>query len=133
MLKSIGVNKRIINMPVTQSAIKAMKQNRKANERNKATKAEFRGKVKIAKKAIATDQENLGKLTSEAIQAIDKAAKKGVIHKNTAARRKSRLMKSINKEVGKLIDLTSIKLKPKAPAAKAKPATKKPAAKKATK
>jgi len=103
-------------MPVTKSAIKAMKQSRKANARNKAVKVEFKAKVKVVKKGIADGVKDLGKATSEAIQAIDKAAKNGVIHKNTAARRKSRLMKSVNKETGKVVEPKSIKVKTEKPA-----------------
>ncbi len=122
------------NMPVTKSAIKAMKQNRKANERNKATKADFRGKVKVVKKAVAAGEKDLGKITAEAISAIDKAAKKGVIHQNTAARRKSRLVIALNKSLGKALELVSSKQAPKTKAApKAKTATKKPATKTAKK
>ena len=119
-------------MPVTKSAIKAMKQSRKANVRNKAVKADFRAKIKVAKKAAVTDEKNLGKNISEAIQSIDKAAKNGVIHKNTAARRKSRLMIALSKSVGKVIELTSIKVNPqiKSSTTKAKVTVKKSPAKK---
>lgn len=120
-------------MPVTKSAIKAMKQNRKANVRNKVTKAEFRGKVKNVKKALVAGEKDLGKLTAEAIQSIDKAAKKGVIHKNTAARRKSRLVLSLQKALGKTVDLVSIKEKPKSKTTATKTPAKKPVTKKTTK
>lgn len=123
-------------MPVTKSAIKAMKQSRKANERNKLTKADFRTKVKTVKKAVTTGEKDLGKITAEAIQAIDKAAKKGVIHKNAAARRKSRLVTAMNKTLGKAVELVSTKEKPKTKAAstaKPKAAAKKATAKKTTK
>ncbi len=123
-------------MPVTKSAIKAMHQSRKANERNKATKADFRVKVKATKKAAASQDKDFAKTLSTAIQALDKAAKKGVLHKNTAARRKSRLMSALNKVLGKVVEPASIKAAPKAkPAAKTttKPAAKKTPSKKSAK
>lgn len=118
-------------MPVSKSAIKAMKQTLKATVRNKATKADFRGKIKVVKKALAAGEKDLGKLTSAAFQAIDKAAKSGVIHKNTAARRKSRLVASFAKTVGKPVELVSIKETPKTKA-KAKTTAVKPKAAKPT-
>ncbi len=105
-------------MPITKSAIKAMKQSRKANERNKAVKANFRLKVKEVKKDLAGEAKDVAALASKAMQAIDKASKNGVIHKKTAARRKSRLAKVITKTLGKTIELASVKAKTEKPAAK---------------
>lgn len=64
--------------------------NAKRAERNKAVKSELRTRVKTAATTGADDDVRL------AMKRIDKAATKGVIHPNTAARRKSRLMKKIN-------------------------------------
>jgi len=107
-------------MPITKSAIKAMKQSRKANDRNKVVKADYKAKVKAVKKESAGDSKNLGKLASLAVQSLDKAAKNGVIHKRTAARKKSRLAKALARTTGKSIELNSIKetvslAKPKVP------------------
>jgi len=96
-------------MPITKSAIKAMKQSRKANERNKGVKVDFKVKTKAVKKDVVDGAKNLGKLTSMAIQSLDKASKSGVIHKRTAARKKSRLMKSLSKATGNITELISIK------------------------
>ncbi|MEI6266788.1 MAG: 30S ribosomal protein S20 [bacterium] len=96
-------------MPITKSAIKAMKQSRKANDRNKVVKADYKAKVKAVKKESAGDSKNLGKLASLAVQSLDKAAKNGVIHKRTAARKKSRLAKALERTTGKSIELNSIK------------------------
>ena len=68
--------------------------NAKAAERNKAVKSELKTRTKNAVNAVGTE-------TSEeslrlAVKRIDVAASKGVIHKNQAARRKSRLMKKLN-------------------------------------
>jgi len=64
--------------------------NAKRAERNKAIKSELRTRVKNAS-ATGSDED-----LRLAVKRIDKAATKGVIHPNTAARRKSRLMKKIN-------------------------------------
>jgi small subunit ribosomal protein S20 len=105
-------------MPVIKSAIKAMKQNNTARERNRITKADFRGKVKLVRKDIETSGKDAEKLLAGAIQAIDKAAKKGVIHKKAAARRKSRLMLAVNKVNGKPVVTKAIKIKGEKPVVK---------------
>ncbi len=68
--------------------------NAKAAERNKAVKSELKTRSKNAVNAIGseTGEESL----RLAVKRLDMAAAKGVIHKNQAARRKSRLMKKIN-------------------------------------
>ncbi len=65
--------------------------NAKAYERNKAVRAEMRTRVKSAVAEGDVDSE----ATRAAIARIDRAAAKGVIHKNTAARKKSRLIKQL--------------------------------------
>ncbi len=65
--------------------------NAKAQERNKAIRAEVRTRTKAALAAGDAD----GEATRAAIARIDRAVAKGVIHKNTAARKKSRLIKQI--------------------------------------
>lgn len=68
--------------------------NAKAAERNKATRSELKSRVKSAVKSIGDDSN--GEAVRMAVKKIDSAASKGVIHKNTAARKKSRLMKKVN-------------------------------------
>jgi len=81
----------------TKSAAKRARQAEVRRLRNKSYKTRFKNAVKKVLKAIETnDVENVERLAKEAIVAIDKAAQKGVIHKNQAARRKSRLMKKVN-------------------------------------
>jgi small subunit ribosomal protein S20 len=65
--------------------------NAKAHDRNKAVRSELKRRVKTAKSN--PDDEAAVKA---AIKRIDTAAQKGVIHKNAAARQKSRLMKQVN-------------------------------------
>lgn len=79
-----------------KSAIKRNKQNEKKRIRNRVYRGTARTFVARARKAIdAKDGENAKAAVLEAISALDKAAQKGVIHKNNAARRKSRLAKKL--------------------------------------
>ena len=65
--------------------------------RNRPIRTATRTYVKKAQEAIASgDPESAQQSTREAIKALDKAAQKGVVHKNNAARRKSRLMAKLN-------------------------------------
>ncbi len=68
--------------------------NAKSYERNKAVRAELKTRVKAAQAAAGTDDS--AEALRLAIKRIDKAAQKGVIHKNAAARKKSRLTKALN-------------------------------------
>lgn len=68
--------------------------NAKRAERNRGVKSELKTRVKNATKAIGTDDEQ--ESLRLAIKRLDKAASKGVIHPNQAARRKSRLAKKVN-------------------------------------
>jgi small subunit ribosomal protein S20 len=77
-----------------KSQIKRNKTNEKARERNKAVKSEVRTRVKNAVSSVGN--ENEADQLRLAIKRLDKAATKGVIHKNQAANRKSGLMKRIN-------------------------------------
>jgi small subunit ribosomal protein S20 len=68
--------------------------NAKAAERNRAVRSELKTRVKKAESTVGTDENEAA--VRAAVKRLDAAASKGVIHKNTAARRKSRLMKRIN-------------------------------------
>jgi small subunit ribosomal protein S20 len=73
--------------------------NAKAQERNKAVRSELKTRVKVAVRTATSDPtspESVDALRM-AIKRLDKAAHKGVIHKNQAANRKSKLMKRIAK------------------------------------
>jgi small subunit ribosomal protein S20 len=74
-----------------KSQIKRNKTNEVARERNKAVRSEMRTKNAVT--AIGTEHEETA--LRAAIKRIDKAASKGVIHKNQAANKKSGLMKRI--------------------------------------
>ena len=70
--------------------------NAKAAERNKSVRSELKSRMKSAVNSIGEDGSD--EKVSAAIKKIDMAAQKGVIHKNAAARQKSRLMKKVNTE-----------------------------------
>lgn len=73
-----------------KSQIKRNKQNEKAHERNKAVKSEVKTAIRATRQAItAGDKEKAAAALSTASKKLDKAASKGVIHKNQAANRKS--------------------------------------------
>jgi small subunit ribosomal protein S20 len=85
-------------MPITKSAKKALRQNKTRRERNLRRLNVLRDTVKKIKKLMVENKkEEAIKLLPLAYQALDKAAKTGVIKDNTSARRKSRLMKLIAK------------------------------------
>ncbi len=70
----------------------------KKNARNKATKSKVKTFVKKVEEAIAAnDKAAAQSALVEAISVIDKATKKGIYHKNTSARKISRLTKAVNK------------------------------------
>jgi small subunit ribosomal protein S20 len=80
-----------------KSALKRAKQNEIRRLRNKATKTRTRNVTKSVELALGGDSpEDAAAMLNGAISTIDKAAKKGVIHKNTAARKISRLTKQVN-------------------------------------
>ncbi len=79
-----------------KSAIKRNKQNEKKRLHNRVFRGRARTFINKANVAIATgDSEMSASAVVAAVSALDKAAEKGVIHKNNAARRKSRLMKRL--------------------------------------
>lgn len=85
-------------MPNTKSAIKAARQNIKRHVANLKSLDAIRKSGKNFKKLItAGAKADAQKALSAAFAALDKAAKKNVIHKNTASRKKSRLAKMLAK------------------------------------
>lgn len=84
--------------PVTKSAKKALRQSKKRRARNIKRKKAFKDIIKnIRKLALENKKKEAEKLLSAAYKAIDKAGKTGVLKKNTASRKKSRLTKLVNK------------------------------------
>ncbi|MCM3743409.1 30S ribosomal protein S20 [Sporosarcina luteola] len=80
-------------MPNIKGAIKRVKQSAAANEQNSQYKAAMRTAVRKADTALINKEENASELLKDAVKKLDTAARKGLIHKNTAARQKARLTK----------------------------------------
>lgn len=81
-----------------KSSIKRARQNVNRHAQNSYHKTTARTYLKRARAQIlANDVDTAQETVEKAIKAIDKAAQKGIIHRNTAARRKSRLAKALNK------------------------------------
>lgn len=78
-----------------KSQIKRNKQNEKKRLQNRVTRGSTRAALYKARTAVLENQDNSEEAVMKAIAALDKAAQKGVIHKNNAARKKSRLMKKL--------------------------------------
>ena len=81
-----------------KSAIKRIRQSEKARVRNRVHRSKARTFVKKVNTLIGQQRvEEANVAVQDAISALDRAVARGVIHKNNAARRKSRLMAKLNK------------------------------------
>lgn len=80
-------------MANTKSAMKRMRQSEQRRLRNRTIRSKIRTAVKTAR--AASQGEELTTAVLDAIRALDKAATKGVIHRNTAARKKSALARRL--------------------------------------
>jgi small subunit ribosomal protein S20 len=76
----------------TKSAMKRMRQNERRRLRNRALRSKLRGAIKLAR---AAEGDSHAATVREAIRALDKAVSKGVVHRNTAARKKSALARRL--------------------------------------
>jgi small subunit ribosomal protein S20 len=76
----------------TKSAVKRIRTNENRRVRNRAVRSQLRSAVKEARAAQGAEQKTS---IAEAISALDKAVSKGVIHRNTAARKKSALARRL--------------------------------------
>lgn len=99
-------------MPVIKSARKKLKQDKKREKANKVLKLAFRDAVKVAQKIKTVDK------ITKAVKLTDKAVKKGLIHKNKAARIKSRLSKLIKSSSSKTTSAKKVVKKTKTSKAK---------------
>lgn len=80
-----------------KSAIKRNRQNKKRRLRNRVFRGQARTYIRDARASMLAENLDEARVsTLKAVKALDKAAEKGIIHKNNAARRKSRLMKQLN-------------------------------------
>lgn len=83
-------------MANTKSAIKRMKQAESRRLKNRATRARVRGALKAARTALSTQPAEASAAVLDAVRALDRAVTKGVLHRNTAARKKSALARRLH-------------------------------------
>lgn len=81
-------------MPQHKSAIKRLRQNQKRRQHNRTRRSKMRTLVKNV--MASTEKEAAEKNLKEAVSFIDRLSVKGVIHRNTAARKKSQLASYVN-------------------------------------
>ena len=82
-------------MANTKSAIKRIRTGEKRRVRNRAVRSRVRSTLKTARTAVTTPGEDARTAVLQAIRTLDKAVTKGVIHRNTAARKKSALARKL--------------------------------------
>ncbi len=82
-------------MANTRSAIKTARQSERRRHRNRAVRSKVRSTVKTARAALVEKTAAAAESVAEAIRVLDKAVTKGVIHRNTAARKKSALARRL--------------------------------------
>lgn len=86
-------------MPITKSAKKALRQSIKRRARNLIYKKKIKLALKQARALVSAGKQKEAKqLLPKIYKALDKAAKKGVIKKNTASRKKSRITRLVDKK-----------------------------------
>lgn len=84
-------------MANTKSAKKSIKVQERRRARNQVVKSKVRSSLRRANQSVVGEQSDEAKsLVIKAVSEIDKAVAKGIIHKNQAGRKKSRLMKKLN-------------------------------------
>jgi len=84
-------------MPNTKSAKKELRKSIKRRIRNKKVKDNLKSLIKKSRKAIEARDSQAKELIAQTLKALDKAAQKGIIKKNTRDRKKSRLQQRLNK------------------------------------
>ncbi len=85
-------------MPITQSAKKALRQNKKHNAKNTAAKAALKATVKEFKRLLTAEQATAEKYLADLFSRIDKSVHAKIIKRNKADRMKSRLSKKVSKK-----------------------------------
>jgi len=86
-------------MPNIKSAKKELRKGIKRADFNRKIKENLKALLKKSRKAVAAKDSQAKDFVSEAIKALDKAAQKGIIKKNTCNRKKSRLHKLFNQKI----------------------------------
>ncbi len=84
-------------MPNIKSAIKRVKVTRTKTLQNAMAKSALKTSIRKCRESVENNSANVAESFKHAVKTIDKAAAKNLIHKNTAARRKSKLAKLVNK------------------------------------
>jgi small subunit ribosomal protein S20 len=81
-------------MPIIKSSIKDLRRTERRTARNRAAQGKLRSSLKRARTAVAAGQTDAARqAVADAVPVIDRAIGKGILHKNAAARYKSRLMR----------------------------------------
>jgi len=85
-------------MPLTKSAVKALKVSRRRKIENDQTRAKIKSAIKGARLSVAKKDKDVSEKLRVLYRELDLAAKKNVIHKNKASRLKSRISKKVSSE-----------------------------------
>lgn len=88
--------KEVLGMPNIKSAKKRVLVNQTKAARNKALKSNLKTMMKTANQAVEAKADNMDAAVANAVKTIDMACSKGLIHKNNAARKKSKLVSKLN-------------------------------------
>ncbi len=83
-------------MSSSKSVVKAARVGERARLQNRSIRSRMKTRVTRVEKLIGSGEEELQRATVLAVSSVDRAVKRGVIHKNKAARIKSRLTKKVN-------------------------------------
>lgn len=84
-------------MPIKKAGFKAVRQNKKRTAANARVKDQLKKGIKVSRKMVDDKKTDEAKTEIlKTVRMIDKAVSKGILKKNTAARKKSRLMKRLN-------------------------------------
>jgi small subunit ribosomal protein S20 len=85
-------------MPIITSSVKDLRRTARRTERNRATKGKLRSNLKQVRAALAGNQgEAMAQALTAATPVLDRAVSKKILHKNAAARHKSRLTRQLNR------------------------------------
>lgn len=84
-----------------KSSIKSIRKDKKRRARNTAVSSAVKSAIKKALAAIEAKTKEAEALVRQAVSVVDKAVENGIVHKNTAARKKSRLLKKFNASLKK--------------------------------
>ena len=90
-----------------KSSLKRLRQIRKQTRRNASLRSALRTAIKKFEKALMAETDDVEQKLKQALRAIDKARTKGILHRNTAARKKSRLAKKYYQQREVAVGLSS--------------------------